>query len=65
MTVKKAIEALGGLTAAARQIGVPVTTVQWWRDHDRIPHWREHQLRAACEKNGIEAPGSNEDTQEK
>jgi hypothetical protein len=54
MQVRAIIAALGGLSEAARQLNAPVTTVQWWRDNDRVPHWREPQVRAACERAGID-----------
>jgi hypothetical protein len=33
---------LGGLTKTANALGIPVTTVQGWRDRSRIPqdHWQ-------------------------
>lgn len=36
------ISKLGGLTKTANALGLGVTTVQGWKDRDRIPpaHWR-------------------------
>lgn len=56
MRGKPIIEALGGLKEASRKIGAPVSTVQYWRDADRIPEWREHQVRAAFEREGLPLP---------
>jgi hypothetical protein len=35
------IQKLGGLTKTANALGIPITTVQGWRDRDKIPsdHW--------------------------
>ena len=55
------IEAFGGLTRAARAIGVPVSTVQHWRDRDRIPAWRERDVVEAARVNGIDLPLSDSD----
>jgi hypothetical protein len=34
---------LGGLTKTATALGIPVTTVQGWKDRNRIPqdHWQK------------------------
>jgi len=61
MKAKPIIEALGGLTEAARKIGAPVTTVQWWRDQDRFPHWRVPQVREACAREGVDPDAVTED----
>lgn len=34
------IEALGGSTATARKLQIPVTTVDSWRRKNNIPPWR-------------------------
>lgn len=41
MTISPAayvIRKLGGLTRTANALGIPVTTVQGWRDRGNIPH---------------------------
>jgi len=47
MTAKEKIKALGGATAAARSLGIPITTVHAWARVNRIPHWREPSIDAA------------------
>lgn len=44
---------LGGLTKTANALGIPVTTVQGWRDRKRIPqdHWQT--LIAAAKAEGF------------
>jgi hypothetical protein len=46
------ISKFGGLTGTATAIGVPITTVQGWKDRGRIPqdHWRK--LMEAAEHRG-------------
>lgn len=43
------IDLFGGLTATARILGRPVTTVQGWKERERIPtdHWGEIISKAA------------------
>ncbi|WP_116654397.1 carph-isopro domain-containing protein [Pelagibacterium sediminicola] len=43
------IDLFGGLSATARALGKPVTTVQGWKDRERIPtdHWDEIIQKAA------------------
>jgi len=59
MRGKPIVEAFGGLSAAARAIGVPVTTVQWWRDRDHVPHWRHEQVQRAADHEGVELPSDD------
>lgn len=40
MTIKEAIDILGGRTEAAKVIDVPRTTMIYWEDHDPPP-WRK------------------------
>jgi hypothetical protein len=50
MDAVKTIEALGGLSATARALGLTVSTVQYWRDTKKIPKWRlESVARALAE----------------
>lgn len=44
---------LGGLTKTANALGMPVTTVQGWKDRKRVPqdHWE--MLIAAAKKRGV------------
>lgn len=43
------IDLFGGLSATARLLGKPVTTVQGWKERERIPtdHWNEIIQKAA------------------
>lgn len=60
MKGKPVVSAFGGLSAAARAIGVPVTTVQHWRDKDSIPHWRHEQVRKAANAQGVALPADDD-----
>lgn len=43
---------LGGITAVANHLGVPISTVSSWGINNRIPDWRQPALlRLAVEKN--------------
>jgi hypothetical protein len=46
-TVAEMIEGLGGVRKTGAALGVAPTTVQHWKQHDRVPTWREEGLRAA------------------
>lgn len=49
--VNKIIELFGGLTAMSRALGHKhPTTVQGWKESNRIPSWREHEINAAAKK---------------
>jgi hypothetical protein len=43
----------GSLNAFAEALGVPRTTVAYWRDQDKVPAWRVEAFMAAAEKLGI------------
>ncbi|MGK2287323.1 carph-isopro domain-containing protein [Pedomonas sp. V897] len=43
------IDELGGTTAVARAIGVPVSTVHSWRKNG-IPHWRHDAIQKLASK---------------
>ena len=44
------IDRLGGVRKTASTLGLAPTTVQHWKKHDRVPAWREADLRAAYER---------------
>jgi hypothetical protein len=46
------IGVFGGLTATARAVGLPVTTVQGWKDRGKIPqdHWNKLISAAKAER---------------
>lgn len=44
MTASEIIKRLGGITAVARELGVPLTTVSSWGRFNQIPHWRQMKL---------------------
>jgi transposase-like protein len=51
MTAAEIIANLGGVSAVARQLGIPKTTIYSWRERDLIPEWRQPALlRLALEK---------------
>jgi len=51
MDAVKTIKELGGLSAAARALGLSVSTVQYWQEENRIPKWRwESVARALAAK---------------
>lgn len=45
MDIRKIIEDLGGLTKAAKILGVPVSTIQHWKETNSVPHWREEAIK--------------------
>ena len=47
------IESFGGIRPMAARLGVPVTTVQGWKERDRIPARRWESVRAAAERHYI------------
>ena len=51
------INAFGGITACSKALGHRnPTTVQGWKESGRIPPWRNHEIIAAAERDGIELP---------
>lgn len=50
--VSDIIEALGGTTAVARAIDVPVTTAHAWKRAEFVPSWRVPALVALAKKKG-------------
>lgn len=44
----------GSLNAFAEAIGVPRTTVQYWRDKDKVPAWRVEAFIDAARQLGID-----------
>lgn len=50
------IDALGGVSALARDMGVPVQTVHSWKAAERVPQWRLDALRTAAERKGVSLP---------
>jgi hypothetical protein len=44
MTASEIIKRLGGVTAVAASLGVPLTTVSSWGRFNRIPPWRQPKL---------------------
>ena len=45
MNVTEAIETAGGITTVAKKLGVPRTTVQYWSEQNKVPHWRLAEFR--------------------
>jgi hypothetical protein len=44
MTASEIIKRLGGVTAVAASLGVPLTTVSSWGRFNQIPPWRQTKL---------------------
>lgn len=44
MTAKDIVDRLGGVTAVAKELGVPLTTVSSWGRFNQIPTWRQPKL---------------------
>ena len=44
MTAKEIVDRLGGVTAVAKELGVPLTTVSSWGRFNQIPAWRQPKL---------------------
>ena len=54
---QRIIDAFGGLTEMSRKLnGVPITTIQSWRDKGRIPHWRRREISEAAAREGVSLP---------
>ena len=45
---------LGGITAVAKFLGVPISTVSSWGRANRIPEWRQPALLRLAIEQGIE-----------
>lgn len=50
------IAALGGQSAVARKLGIPLTTVNGWNTKDLLPNWRVEVIAELFEAEGIELP---------
>jgi hypothetical protein len=50
------IDAFGGIRPMASKLGIPVSTVQGWKQRDSIPDSRMDAIRAAARDNGIALP---------
>jgi hypothetical protein len=44
MTALEIIKRLGGVSAVAKELGVPLTTVSSWGRFNQIPPWRQTKL---------------------
>src|SRR5208282_109550 len=49
----RAIRAFGGIRPMAAKLGVPVTTVQGWKERGTIPEPRVAEVLAAAAKHGV------------
>lgn len=57
--VEDLIDAFGGLSEMARALGHKhVTTVQGWKESNRIPHWRHREILEAADRHGVNIPAS-------
>lgn len=53
MDAKKIIDVLGGLTKASSILDIPVSTLQYWRDTNRIPERQIDYVIKTAKKNGV------------
>ncbi len=56
------IARFGGIRPMAAKLGVPVTTVQGWKERGTIPRKREADIRAAAARHGIALAGAGLET---
>lgn len=55
--VEKVIHCFGGIRAMAKVLGhVNPSTVQTWKTVNRIPPWREYEIREAAKRENIVLP---------
>ena len=50
---RQIIMRLGGITAVANELGVPVSTVSSWGRSNRIPEWRQPALMRLALERGV------------
>ncbi|MEL0113506.1 MAG: hypothetical protein VW835_17375, partial [Rickettsiales bacterium] len=55
LDAEEVILQLGGIRPAAAKLGVPVTTVQGWKNRGRIPENRRAEIAEALRELGVEA----------
>lgn len=48
-TASDIIDALGGTSAVARELGLPPSTVSSWKSSDNIPKWRMPAVQAMAD----------------
>lgn len=54
LTIREAIEAMGGLAEVAKAMGVPHRqTVNYWHKHDYLPEWRRADFATLAKKHKI------------
>jgi len=51
------VERFGGIRPMATKLGVPVTTVQGWKNRGHIPESRHAEIRAAAREHGVDLQG--------
>ena len=62
MKARELIQAFGGLSKAAKAFGAPISTVQHWENTDRIPPWRERDVRDAAKTYNIKIETGGDDS---
>ena len=53
---ERVIAALGGLSNAARELNLPVTTVHSWKTKNGIPRWRWGDIHRAARRLSVTLP---------
>jgi hypothetical protein len=51
--IKNLIEKFGGLTEMSLKTGVPISTIQYWQNVNKIPSWRLRYIGEKAAENGI------------
>lgn len=51
LNIREIIEKVGGLTKAAKLFNVPVSTIQYWKEKNTIPSWREEMVKKILGEN--------------
>lgn len=57
-TVKQFIDSIGGTSAVAETLGLPISTVSGWNISNSIPNWRIGAVAALAAKEGKPFPAS-------
>lgn len=64
MNYREVIEKIGGgsLHETARQLGLPVTTVNHWRLSQKVPEWRQEHIHNVAKRLGVKIEGGQNES---